>query len=194
MSHRLGMMLLSASCLCCLQRHPEEQRKHKWQVDPFPPLPKAQIFRDTRDPSRPASALFNPLQGTEWRTVEQARYMRKSDLILGLYLDGRAWAMPWWVMKNHHVANIMTGARPVLMTFCEVCSGGSAFLPTIDGKRHTYRLKGLYNGTHFIADDQTGSFWQSFGGDSFWGPLKGTRLERLPLHHCTWAEWLALHP
>lgn len=179
-------ILLSAVLMSCWQPH---QEAHEWRVAQFAPLPRAYVFTNA-----PEIAWLQPLQNTEWRTVEQAPYMRAADLTLGLYLDGRAWAMPWWVMKNHHAANLMAATQPILITFCEVCSGGSAFIPVIDGKRYMYRARGLYNGTHFIADDETDSFWKPFVGDCFWGALKGSRLERLPLHHSTWAEWLALHP
>jgi len=154
----------------------------------FPELPKARLMNVEE------LYFLRPLQKTKWHTAEQASYMQADDLVFALYLNGRAWVMPWWVIKNHHVANLTLNDQPVLMTFCEICTGSSAFIPVLDGKRYMFRVKGVYNGTHFIADDETGSCWTPFVGEAVLGPLKGSRLKRLPLYECTWAEWLALHP
>jgi hypothetical protein len=139
-------------------------------------------------------SFLQPVQNTNWLKADQAGYMKTDDLIFGLSFKGQAWAMPWWIIKNHHVANLTLDDQPVMMSFCEICSGSAAFVPLLNGRRHTFRVKGLYNGTHFLIDDETGSFWTPFAGSAVYGPLKGTRLERLPLHTCTWEEWMALYP
>jgi len=136
-----------------------------------------------------------PLVDPRWLTPAQAAaQMRADDPVLGLEFGSEAWALPWWIMKNHHIANLELGGRPILVTLCEACSSGAAFDPVIDGRRHTFRLEGLYNGTIMPIDYETQSRWTGFTGESIEGPLLGRVMERLPLFQCTWQEWLELHP
>jgi hypothetical protein len=46
-----------------------------------------------------------PLNQPVWSTT--AEHMNDDDPVLGIYGDQRAWALPWWIMKNHHVANLI---------------------------------------------------------------------------------------
>lgn len=135
-----------------------------------------------------------PLVDPRWLGAGAAGHMRPDDPVLGLEWGGAAWALPWWIMKNHHIANLELGGRPVLVTLCEACSSGAAFDPVIDGRRHTFRLEGLYNGTIMPIDYETGSCWTGFTGAAINGPLTGRVMERLPLLQCTWREWLEGHP
>jgi hypothetical protein len=96
-------------------------------------------------------------------------------------------------MKNHHVANLVLDGRPVLITLCERCGTALALDPSIDGKRHTFRLDGVYNGTILIMDYESESLWAGSTGESVNGPMKGTALPRLPLIQCTWGEWIETH-
>jgi hypothetical protein len=137
---------------------------------------------------------FAPLSEAIWRSAAEADHMRADDAVLGLYLDGKAWALPWWVMKNHHLANLTLAERPLLVTLCEACSAAAAFDPVIDGVRHSFRLVGMHNGTHVMGDDETESIWGSFTGEALYGRRKGHVLERLPLYQCRWGEWCILHP
>lgn len=135
-----------------------------------------------------------PLDAPRWLGAAQAAAMRPGDAVLGLEFAGRAWTLPWWIMKNHHVANLVLEGRPVMVTLCEICSSAAAMDPVIDGRAHRFRLAGLYNGTIMPSDEETGSLWTGFTGRSIRGPLRGHRLRRLPLWQSTWAEWLERHP
>ena len=135
-----------------------------------------------------------PLVDPRWVEAPAAGHMRADDPVLGLEFDGRAWALPWWIMKNHHVANLELAGRPVLVTLCEACSSGGAFDPVLDGRRLNFHLEGLYNGTIMPKDYETGSRWTGFTGEAISGPLQGRVMERLPLLQCTWEEWLAVQP
>lgn len=136
----------------------------------------------------------HPLDDPLWTPSRDASHMRADDPVLGLLIDGKAWALPWWIMKNHHVANLTLQGAPVLVTLCEACSSGTAFVPVTDGKRLHFALAGVLNGTHYIADRETGSSWHSFGGLAFSGALEGATLDQLPLQQSTWQEWLDYYP
>jgi hypothetical protein len=146
-----------------------------------------------RDGVQPA--WMAPLTEPRWLAGAAAEaQMRPGDAVLGLAFEGGAWALPWWIMKNHHVANLTLAGRPVVATLCEVCSSAAAHDPVIDGRPHRFRLAGIYNGTIMPADDETGSYWTGFTGESIDGPLKGRRIARRPLWQATWEEWRREHP
>jgi SAM-dependent methyltransferase len=134
-----------------------------------------------------------PLADPAWVPGKDARHMQPDDPVLGLEFDGASWALPWWIMKNHHLANLVLNGRPIMVALCEVCSTASAFDPVIDGRRHTFKLGGLFNGTIMPTDYETESLWSVYG-EAIEGALKGRTLERLPLLQCTWREWLDLRP
>ncbi len=52
----------------------------------------------------------------------------------------------------------------------------------------------LYEDSFTFYDYETDSLWVQATGEAIAGPLKGTRLERLPSMQSTWSEWRALHP
>jgi len=135
-----------------------------------------------------------PLAEPVWREAAEADHMRADDPVLGLYLDGRAWALPWWIMKNHHVANLILEGRPILLTFCEMCSTAAAFDPLHEGARRAFRLVGLYNGSILLSDRGSDSLWSPFNGECVYGPLLGAQLPRLPVYQTQWADWRGAFP
>jgi hypothetical protein len=142
----------------------------------------------------PRPAWSAPLDRVDWRAAAAADHMRPDDPVVGLVAGARAWALPWFVLKNHHVANLVLAGQPILVTFCEVCSSAAAFRPVHHGRRLRFRLAGLYNGTILISDEASGSFWSPFTGAALSGSLAGARIERRPTYLCTWKEWVELHP
>ena len=143
---------------------------------------------------RHGRAFFNALNDARWVEAPRADHMRADDIVLGFQATGGAWALPWWVMKNHHVANLTLDGKPVLITFCENCSSGGAFDPVLDGDRLHFRLDGAYKGTIMLQDEPGGSLWTGFSATAIHGPHKGRTLDQLPLVQCRWDEWLAAQP
>jgi len=147
-------------------------------------LPGARLFSESR--------CILPLNDPVF--TELRHHVRDDDPVLGLYLDRRARALPWWIMKGPHVANVAFEGRPVLVTLCPVCSSAAAFRAEIEGRRLAFCVRGMYNGTMLLADTATASLWSPFNGVALTGVMRGAILERLPLSQCLWSEWLALHP
>ena len=151
-------------------------------------LPQARLF----GAKQLAESWHQPLNDPVWSNAYD--HLRDDDPVLGLYLGGRAWALPWWIMNEPHVANLSCDDRPVLMTLCVMCSSASAFRADVEGKSLVFRMRGRYNGTLLLADTSTDSFWSPFTGVALAGVLRGAVLERLPLSQCLWGEWLGMHP
>jgi SAM-dependent methyltransferase len=148
----------------------------------------------TRNRKGERHAHTRPLTDPVWIDAGAATHMRPDDPVLGLLEGGVPRALPWWIMKNHHVANLLLDGRPILVTLCEACSSAAAFLSRVNGRQHTFRQDATYNGTILLIDYETGTFWAPFTGEALDGPLRGSRLARLPLYQCTWGEWRELYP
>jgi hypothetical protein len=157
-------------------------------VDTHCELPQAQLF----GAQQLADSWRQPLNDPVWTDVYD--HLRGDDPVLGLYLGRRPWALPWWIMKEPHVANITVDDRPVLVTLCVMCSSASAFRAEVDEKPIAFRLRGKYNGTMLLEDRSTNSLWSPFTGVALTGPMRGAVMERLPLSQCLWSEWLGMNP
>jgi hypothetical protein len=136
---------------------------------------------------------FAPLERPVWVAAVRARLMRPEDWVLGLVDGEDAWAIPWWVIKNYHVANLVLGGHPVTVALCEACASAAAFSPILNGRRHRFWLEGYYNTTPFMSDLETRTYWDISTGAALYGPLAGTRLGRRALYQSRWHEWQALH-
>jgi hypothetical protein len=110
-------------------------------VDTHCELPQAQLF----GAQQLADNWRQPLNDPVWTDVYD--HLRDDDPVLGLYLGRRAWALPWWIMKEPHAANLSFDDRPVLVTLCVMCSSASAFRAEVEGEPLVFRLRGKYNGS-----------------------------------------------
>lgn len=144
--------------------------------------------------------ILTPLDAPVWVEGAAAKHLRADDPVLG-YLAPRGdgtgeqpYAIPWWVLKNYHVANVELEGEAVCITLCERCSSAAAWDPVVDGQRLHLRVKGIYDGTHVCFDDTTQSWFTPFTGRGMHGPLKGRQLARKRLDQATWGDWLELHP
>jgi len=151
-------------------------------------LPQARLFL----PKAQALSFHRPLNDPVW--TDTYEHLRDDDPVIGLYLNRQARALPWWIMKNHHVANLTLDDLPVLVTLCEMCSGSSAFRAELQGRRLVFGLRGQYNGTILLQEEATKTMWSPFTGVGLTGDMRDVALERLPVSQCLWSEWLAMHP
>lgn len=125
---------------------------------------------------------------------DEAPFMRPSDWIVGLVVNGQARAYPGWVMDNYHVVNDTLGGTQVAVMHCEICCSNAVHLAQRDGKRITFGTEGLYGGTMAVYDIDTKSIWSHGMGTAITGELKGTTLPLIQSFQASWAEWCALYP
>lgn len=124
-----------------------------------------------------------------------ARFLRSDDRILGMARDGTAKAYPIKILNWHEIVNDTLAGEPVVVTWCPLCGSGMAFDARIDGRHLTFGVSGLlYNSDVLLYDRQTASLWSQIAGQAISGPMKGERLQLLPLAHTTWGDWRARHP
>ncbi|MGJ8725289.1 MAG: DUF3179 domain-containing (seleno)protein [Roseibacillus sp.] len=187
----LTVLFVSLSCSSCREQEessvipPEREPEVVFQV-PVPELPELD-WQTVR--------AFNlPLNNPPHVWPEEAVFMRKSDIVLGVLLGDEARAYPWDLLSNFHAVNDYLDGQPIIVNLCEACNGGAAFLATLPDTVIDIRPRGLKNGTWYGVDFQTGSLWYPFVGEAFEGPLKGTKLERIRVYFSSWGDWIRDHP
>jgi hypothetical protein len=135
-----------------------------------------------------------PLVDPPMAPATDADHMHDDDVVLGIVVDGEARAYPWWILLLRHVANDVVGGRPAAVILCHQCSSGMAFDPVVDGRRLTFEVRDIFNGTAAMRDRETGTLWSPFLGLAIHGELKGNTISLLPLWQMEWARWRELHP
>ena len=158
------------------------------------PLPNSKgIMISNKKAIKYALSLNNP----DSVYIKQAKYMRPNDLVIGLIVKGQPKAYPWYVLSRYHVVNDVIVGEPILISFCELCSGASAFF-SIVGKTSEYflgfRSCGLKYGTIEICDVESHSRWHPFLGVALKGFLKGKQLKRIPVYYQSWENWSSKYP
>ncbi len=131
----------------------------------------------------------------EMITAGEARFMRKKDVVMGIYYRGIARAYPNRIMVWHEIVNDDFKGEPVVVTFCPLCNTGIAFHGEVDGKVLEFGVSGLlYNSDMLMYDRQTDSLWSQIPGKAVSGPYQGTKLSPVPVVHTTWEAWQRQHP
>ena len=121
--------------------------------------------------------------------------IRPQDRVLGLRRGNLAKAYPIAILNWHEIVNDRFEQEPVVVTYCPLCGSGVAYTALLDGQEVNFGVSGLlYNSDVLLYDRQTESLWSQILATAISGPMKGTRLDMLPLKHTTWAEWRSEHP
>ena len=78
----------------------------------FPgPLPGMVVQRDRHGDRH---SFHMPLADPGWVPAASDGRMLPDDAVVAFMLEDRPYAIPWWVLKNHHVANLTFESGPVM--------------------------------------------------------------------------------
>lgn len=125
----------------------------------------------------------------------ESRYVRPTDRVIGIALDGVAKAYPLAILNWHEIVNDRLGQRAVTVTYCPLCFTGMAFDAMVDGKRQMFGVSGLlYNSDVLLYDIETESLWSQIMKQAISGPRRGQKLVSVPASNTTWADWRERHP
>ena len=186
----LGLFII-AFFVFCKNINPNDSDDAHGDYYPHPVYPDVMLDSSA---IKLSESYFIPLTDPIWYPASQSHHMRNDDYVIGIVLGTSTYAFPWWIMKNYHIANVYLDSIPVVVTLCEMCSGGAAFRASIHDQRLVFMQEGLYKGTWFMRDTQTDSYWTPFVGESFAGTLKGNQLIDIETYQTNWSTWLHLHP
>lgn len=127
--------------------------------------------------------------------AKEARSFKGSERVLGISRNGIAKAYPVNILNWHEIVNDQFGTKPIAVTFCPLCGTGMAYLSQAGNAQLDFGVSGLlYNSDVLLYDRQTHSLWSQILSQAINGPMKGTKLTKLPLSHTTWADWKKRHP
>lgn len=130
-----------------------------------------------------------------FKPAGDANEIKPKDPVLGLFHKSIAKAYPIAVMNWHEIVNDYFNEEPVVITYCPLCGSGVAYRARSGGRALTLGVSGLlFNSDVLLYDRQTESLWSHMLSQAVSGPMKGERLQMLPLVHTSWSAWLAEHP
>lgn len=96
-----------------------------------------------------------------------------SSLVICVENNGIVKAFPIRFMSYHHQVQDTIGGLPLIITYCNVCRTGRAFLPIVRGQYDKFRLVGMDHYNAMFEDETTRSWWRQSTGEAVAGPLKG---------------------
>lgn len=138
-------------------------------------------------------ALRNPRH----TAAAEASYLKDSDRVFGVALEGESRAYPLRIMDWHEMANDVVGGIPVSLSYCTLCGSAILYKGRVDNQTFTFGSSGLlYRSNKLMYDHLTESLWSELQGVPVAGKLvdRGIKLEVLPIVTTTWGEWRRRHP
>ncbi len=136
-------------------------------------------------------AIFNP----NYTEAKQANFMHPEDMVLGLEINGVAFAYPRYILNWHELVNAQVAGQHFLVSYCPLCGSGMAFSSSVKGQNLKFGVSGLlYNSDLLFYDRETESLWSQIEGRAVTGPMSGEVLVQLPMEVLPWKAWLVKHP
>ena len=136
-------------------------------------------------------AIDNPL----FISPQDATYLNPSDRILGIQINNVSKAYPIAILNWHEIVNDEIKGSQFSITYCPLCGTGVAFSSRVNDKTLNFGVSGLlYNSDVLLYDRQTESLWSQIKSMAISGELQGEKLQKLPITHTSWSNWLKTHP
>lgn len=151
-------------------------------------------FDTTDDPCNCIPAADNP----EVQTADEATWLKDSDIVFGIEVNGEARAYHRQIMEVREMVNDTLGGRDLGIPYCTLCGAAQAYFTDVKGiERPVLRTSGLLIRSNKVMYDITsGSVFDTFKGTAVTGPLaqKGIELEQANVITTEWGAWKKAHP
>jgi hypothetical protein len=137
-----------------------------------------------------------PIDYPEFVPATEAQWIDPRAPVMVVEIAGDARAYPLQVMLWHEVVNDTVGGVNVAITFSALCNMPYVFVrPAAEGEATTFGTSGkLYHSNLVMYDRVTESYWLQANGLAVFGPLTGTKLERVPVVVSSWREFRGAFP
>ena len=156
----------------------------------------ARAYDTTDDRCNCIPAADNP----EVSSAEDATWLRDSDIIFGIEVNGEYRAYPRRIMEVREMVNDTLGGRDLGIPYCTLCGAAQAYftdeLPA-GIERPILRTSGLLIRSNKVMYDITSnSVFDTFLGTAVTGPLQkaNIKLEQATVVTSKWGAWKAAHP
>ena len=133
-------------------------------------------------------------------SAEDAAWLKDSDIVFGIEINGEARAYPRQIMEVREMVNDTLGGRDLSIPYCTLCGAAQAFytdeLPS-GIERPVLRTSGLLSRSNKVMYDlKTHSIFDTFLGRAVTGPLAERKLalEQVSVVTSDWGSWKREHP
>jgi len=131
--------------------------------------------------------------------AKNATYLKESDLVFGVSINGDVRAYPLRIMGWHEMFNETIGGVPVALAYCTLCGSGILFETQVKGREKPFVFGSsgfLYRSNKLMFDRETNSLWNQFTGQPVVGPLVNTdvKLKIRPVLITSWKDWKTNNP
>ncbi len=139
-------------------------------------------------------ALTNP----KLIAASDATYLKDSDLVFGISINGDVRAYPLRILDWHEMFNDVIGGVPVSLAYCTLCGSGILFETAVTGQAAPFVFGSsgfLFRSNKLMYDSATHSLWNQFTGRPVVGPLTGSGIElkTRAVVITPWGDWKARH-
>ncbi len=138
-----------------------------------------------------------PLRQPKMIDWDEATYLKDSNIIFGIEVNGEARAYPKRILAWHEMFVDTVGGIPVAGVYCTLCGTVILYKTEYKGINHDLGTSGfLYRSNKLMYDRATQSLWSTLEGKPVIGPLvnKGIELDFMSVVTTTWGHWKELHP
>ena len=136
----------------------------------------------------------------ETTDVAGGKWLRDSDIVFGVEVNGEYRAYPRRIMEVREMVNDTLGGRDLGIPYCTLCGAAQAYFTdeVPDGvERPVLRTSGLLIRSNKVMYDlNTYSVFDTFRGNAVTGPLaeKGIQLKQASVVTTDWGTWKKEHP
>lgn len=133
-------------------------------------------------------------------TAEEATWLKDSDIVFGVEVNGETRAYPRRIMEVREMVNDTLGGRQLGIPYCTLCGAMQAYFTDNmpEGvERPVLRTSGLLiRSNKVMYDHNTYSVFDTFLGHAVTGPLAeiGLKLDQATVITTDWGTWKAQHP
>lgn len=138
-----------------------------------------------------------PLRNPKMINVTEANYLRNTEVIFGIEINGDVRAYPKRILAWHEMFTDIVGGITVAGVYCTLCGTVILYETEKDGITHQLGTSGfLYRSNKLMYDRETQSLWSTLEGKPVIGPLvnKGIVMDYQSVVTTTWGEWKSRHP
>lgn len=138
-----------------------------------------------------------PLRQPKMIGTNEATYLKDSNIVFGIEVNGEARAYPKRILAWHEMFVDTVGGIPVAGVYCTLCGTVILYKTVHHGINHELGTSGfLYRSNKLMYDKATQSLWSTQEGKPVIGPLvnRGIALDFMSVVTTTWGQWKELPP
>lgn len=135
------------------------------------------------------------LENPDYVDPSEDNIITDSDLIIGIYKNGEAYAYPHYIMDWHEIVNEDFSDDPVTISYCPLTGTAFGWESIVGGNFSTFGVSGLlFNSNLILYDRNTDSYWSQIMQRCVHGELIGEDAISVDVVETDWLTWKTLYP